>query len=109
MQDNYQEALDRLSQDRKIEIISYFDEPRIYDDTLCTVLYRSHVSLRHMLTGQKIVGSSMDIESQSKAREQAAEHAWYQIESIKQGMVARPLQFQEGRGDYFINLPYFIA
>lgn len=99
IQDDYQRALDHLSQNKKIEIIDYFDEPERYDDTLCTVLYKSHVSLRHMQTGQQIIGSSMKVKSQSKARQQAAEHAWYQIESIEQGMVARPFQIQQGRGD----------
>lgn len=59
-----------------------------------------------MQTGQKIVGSSMDAESQSKAREQAAEHAWCQLQSIEQGKVARTLYVQEGRGDYCY---YFIV
>jgi hypothetical protein len=98
--DDCQRALDHMSQNKKIEIISYFDEPGRYDDTLCTMLYRSHVSLKYMQTGQQIIGSSMDVESQSKARQQAAEHAWCQIESIEQGMVAKPLQIQQGRGDY---------
>ena len=99
--DDYQGALDHLSQNKKIEIIDYFDEPGRYDDTLCTMLYRSHVSLRHIQTGMKVIGSSMDVESKSKARKQAAEHGWCQIDSIERGMVARPLQIQEGRGDYF--------
>ena len=98
IQDDYRGALDRLSQNTKIEVIGYFDEPGRYDDTLCTVLHRSHVSLRHMQTGQQVIGSSMKVESQSKARQQAAEHAWYQIESIEQGT----LQIQQGRGDYFL-------
>ena len=94
VQGDYRSALDQLSQNKKIEILGYFDEHDRYDGT--TMLYRSHVSLKLLQTGQIVVGSSMDVESNIKAREQAAEHAWYQIRNIEQ---KRLLQVQEGRGE----------
>ena len=88
---DYQDALNQLSQLKKIIIISYFDEPEKHDGS--RMLYRSHVSLKHIQTGQTLTGSSVYVESRDKAKEQAAQDAWCQIQQ------ARSFQIQEGRGE----------
>ena len=99
-QQDCQGVLDQLSQLGKIKILDYFDEPEKYDGS--RILYKSHVSLIHIQTGQTITGSSVLVESKSKAKNQAAQDAWFQIQGIEQGIVARSLQLQEGKGEYCV-------
>ena len=101
---DYQRVLNQLSQHGKIKILDYFNEPEKHDGS--RMLYRSHVSLVHIQTGQTITGSSVLVESRSKAKDQAAQDAWCHIQGIEQGMVARPLQIQAGRGELFVYLSY---
>ena len=89
----YRGVLNHLSQTKKIEILSYFNEPEKHDGT--RMYYRCHVSLKYLQTKQTITGSSTHVESKSKAQEQAAKDAWSQI----QLMMVAPTRV-EGRGQF---------
>ena len=96
----YRGVLNNLSQTKKINIINYFDEPSKHDGK--RMLYRSHVSITFLSTGQAVTGSSNWVESKSKAREQAAEDAYKQIRSIEHVSLRQP----EGRGCSTTSIPY---
>lgn len=91
---DYQGVLNQLE---KIKILDYFDEPEKHDGS--KMLYKSHVSVVHLQTGQTITGSSELVESKSKARDQAAQDAYHQIQGIEQGIVVSSWQIQAGKGE----------